>query len=76
MPKDLEEPEAEKIMATLEEEDKNCREKRSVDEKIIIIIIKCSCEEKNPHRDGKREIMQIRIQCSLGWSQPCIAVST
>lgn len=33
MPTDLEEPEAEEIMAMLEKEDKTCKEKRSLDEK-------------------------------------------
>lgn len=35
MPTDLEEPEAEEIMAMLEKEDKICKEKRSLDEKKI-----------------------------------------
>lgn len=61
MPTDLEEPEAEEIMAMLVKEDKTCKEKRSLDEKKKK---KCNCGERNPNRDGKREVMHIGIQCS------------
>jgi len=44
----------------LEKEDKTCKEKRSLDEKKK----KCKFGERNPNRDGKREVMHIGIQCS------------
>lgn len=61
MPKDLEESEDETVIAMLEEESKICREeKRSVNER------KCSCAERKPNVDRKREGIRVEIQNSSG----------
>lgn len=72
MPTDLEEPEAEEIMAMLVKEDKTCKEKRSLDEKKKKMQL---WREKSEQRWKERSNAH-RNTVLTSWSQLCIAVST